>query len=149
MKHVERVALERMGGVGRRPATTDRLLLDIFDTIREPLLVLDADFRVIQTNRAFFRTFHVGPEETIGEVLFELGNGQWDIAALRTLSDRLAAEVEVYDVDVDHVFPGIGRKIMRINARLVIHEPGAPAVILLAIEDVTEQRLAEDRLAAQ
>jgi len=149
MKHPAVVGRASPGLVARRPAAADRLLLDIFDTIREPLLVLDADFRVTQTNRAFFRTFRVGPDETIGEVLFELGNGQWDIAALRTLSDRLAAEVEVYDVDVDHVFPGIGRKIMRINARLVIHEPGAPAVILLAIEDVTEQRLAEHRLAAQ
>ncbi len=139
-----------MEGIGSRPATTDRLLLDIFDTIREPLLVLDADFRVIQTNRAFFRTFRVGPEETIGEVLFELGDGQWNVPALRTLMrDRLTAEVEVYDVDVDHSFPGIGRKIMCVNARLVVHGPETPPVILLAIEDVTDRRFAEHRLAEQ
>jgi signal transduction histidine kinase len=150
MSHVEGVARAGRGVAAGRAAAADRLLLDIFDTIREPLLVLDADLRVTQTNRAFFRTFRVGPDETIGEVLFELGNGQWNVAALRTLlSDRLATEVEVDDVDIDHVFPGIGRKIMQVNARLVIHEPGAPAVILLAIEDITEQRLAEYRLAAQ
>ncbi len=150
MSHMEGVVRASRGVAASRPAAADRLLLDIFDTIREPLLVLDADLRVTQTNRAFFRTFHVGPDETIGEVLFELGNGQWDVAALRTLlSERLATEVEVEDVDVDHVFPGIGRKIMQVNARLVIHEPGAPAVILLAIEDITEQRLTERRLAAQ
>ena len=150
MKHVEGAVRASPGVVASRSAAADRLLLDIFDTIREPLLVLDADFRVTQTNRAFFRTFRVGPDETIGEVLFELGNGQWNVASLRALlTDRLTTEVEVYDVDVDHVFPGIGRKIMQLNARLVVHEPGAPAVILLAIEDVTEQRLTEHRLAAQ
>src|SRR5689334_24759089 len=127
MKHAAVVGRANPGLVARRPAAADRLLLDIFDTIREPLLVLDADFRVTQTNRAFFRTFRVGPDETIGEVLFELGDGQWDVAALRALlNDRLAAEPEVYDVDVDHVFPGIGRKIMQLNARRVVHEPGAP-----------------------
>jgi signal transduction histidine kinase len=145
-------AAVRTGPVTATPplAAATRLLLDIFDTVREPLLVLDADFRVTQTNRAFFRTFRVGPDETLGEVLFDLGNGQWNVAALRTLlRERLAAEAEVYDVEVDHVFPGIGRKIMRVNARLVIHEQGAPAAILLALEDVTEQRFAEHRLAAQ
>jgi PAS domain S-box-containing protein len=150
MKHVEPVAHTISNGIAGRLATTDRLLLDIFDTIREPLLVLDSDFRVIQTNRAFFRTFRVGPEETIGHVLFELGDGQWKVPALRTLmQDRLTAEVEVYDVDVDHVFPGIGRKIMRVNARRVVHAPGTQFIILLAIEDVTERRLAEHRVAEQ
>jgi light-regulated signal transduction histidine kinase (bacteriophytochrome) len=92
----------------------------------------------------------VGPDETIGQVLFELGDGQWNVAALHTLlRDRLAAEVEVYDVDVDHVFPGIGRKIMRVNAQRVIDESDTPPIILLAIEDVTARRFAEHRLAAQ
>jgi two-component system CheB/CheR fusion protein len=150
MKRAEGVAWANAGVVAGGLAATDRLLLDILETIREPLLVLDADFRVRQTNRAFFRTFRVGPEETLGQMLFELGDGQWNVAALHTLLlDRLTAEVGVYDVDVDHVFPRIGRKIMRVNARLVIHEPGAPAIILVAIEDVTEQRFTEHRLAAQ
>jgi signal transduction histidine kinase len=128
----------------------ERLLWDIIDTVREPLVVLDSDFRVTHTNRAFFHTFRVAPEDTIGEVLFALGDGQWDIAPLRALlHDRLAAERELYDVDVDHVFPGIGRKTMLLNARLVTHGPDVPRVILLAIEDVTEQRLTEGRLAAQ
>lgn len=133
-------------GVG--PA--QRLLMDIIDTVREPLLVLDAEFRVTHTNRAFFQTFRVEPENTIGEVLFALGDGQWDIPPLRALlHDRLATEPELYDVDVDHVFPGIGRKTMLLNARLVNHGPDAGRVILLAIEDVTEQRITERRLAAQ
>jgi PAS domain S-box-containing protein len=150
MKHVEGAAHGRSNGVASRLSTTDRLLLDIFDTIREPLLVLDEDFRVTQTNRAFCKTFRVGPEETIGQVIFELGDGQWDVPALRTLMhERLSAEVEVYDVDVDHFFPGIGRKIMRVNARHVVHGPETPPVILLAIEDVTDRRFAEHRVEQQ
>jgi light-regulated signal transduction histidine kinase (bacteriophytochrome) len=125
-------------------------LLDIIDTVREPLLVLDSEFRVTQANRAFFRTFRVAAKDTIGEALFSLGDGQWDIAPLRALLvDQLPAEAAVNDVDVDHVFPGIGRKTMLVNARIVSHEPDAPRAILLAIEDVTEQRLAERRLARQ
>ena len=135
---------------GTAQMVADRLLLDIIDTVHEPLLVLDADFRVTRTNRAFFRTFRVAPSDTLGKVLFDLGDGQWDIPPLRALlSDRLHAERELYDVDVDHVFPSIGRKIMLLNARLVSYDPDVPRVILLAIEDVTERRLAERRLAAQ
>lgn len=138
------------GGAATGVAPAERLLLDIIDTVREPLLVLDSDFRVTHTNRAFYQTFRVDRDDTIGEVLFALGDGQWNIAPLRELlSGRLAAESELYDVEVDHVFPGIGRKIMLLNARLVAHEPDLPRVILLAIEDVTERRLAERRLAAQ
>ena len=125
------------------------LLLAIIDTIRQPLLVLDHEFRVTTANRAFLRTFRVEPEDTIGEVLFALGDGQWDIAPLREiLVNRLGSETLLENVDFDHVFPGIGRKVMLLNARLVARAPGEPRIILLAIEDVTEQRATEWRLAA-
>lgn len=127
-----------------------RLLLDILDTVREPLIVLDAEFRVTQANRAFFRTFQVEPQDTIGEVLFALGDGQWDIPPLRELlRDKLAVEPQLNDFDVDHVFPGIGRKIMLLNARLVSQGPAFPRMILLAIEDITQRRFTEWRLADQ
>ena len=127
-----------------------RLLLDILDTVREPLLVLDHDFRVIQANRAFFRTFQVEPQDTIGTVLFALGDGQWDIAPLREmLRDKLPLESQLDDFDVDHAFPGIGRKIMLLNARLVSQGPNEPRIILLAIEDITQRRFTEWRLAEQ
>ena len=127
-----------------------RLLLDIIDTVREPLIALDAEFRVTQANRAFFRTFRVEPQDTIGEVLFTLGDGQWDIAPLRELlRDKLVVEPQLNDVDVDHLFPGIGRKIMLLNARLVSQGPSVPRMILLAIEDITERRFTEWRLAEQ
>ncbi len=129
---------------------TEQLLHEIIDTVREPLLVLDAGFRVSKANRAFFRVFRVEPEETIGEVLFTLGDGQWDIPTLRELlHNRLPLAAPLYDFDVDHVFPRIGRKIMLLNARLVAQGPGLPRVILLSIEDVTERRLMDKRLADQ
>jgi signal transduction histidine kinase len=146
----EKVSSAASGAAATGISPAERLLLDIIDTVREPLLVLDAEFRVTRTNRAFFQTFRVTPEGTIGKVLFDLGDRQWDIPPLRALLRcRLIAERELYDVDVDHVFPGIGRKIMLLNARLVTHGPGVPRAILLAIEDVTERRLTERRLAAQ
>ena len=127
-----------------------QLLLDIIDTVREPLLVLDPEFRVTQANRAFFSTFRVEPDDTIGKVLFTLGDGQWDIPALRELlRDKLTLAPHLYDFDVDHVFPGIGRKIMLLNARLVSQGPNMPRIILLAIEDITQRRFTEWRLADQ
>ena len=137
------------GGTGHVPAA-QQLLVDILDTIREPLLVLDHEFRVMHANRAFFRTFRVEPRDTIGAVLFDLGDGQWDIAPLREmLRDKLPVEAQLDDFDVDHVFPGIGRKIMMLNARLVSQGPNEPRIILLAIEDITERRFTEWRLADQ
>ena len=137
-------------GAARDVPAAQRLLLDIIDTVREPLIVLDAEFRVVQANRSFFHTFRVEPEDTIGEVLFALGDGQWDIAPLRELlRDKLAVEPQLNDFDVDHEFPGIGRKIMLLNARLVSQGPSLPRIILLAIEDITERRLTEWRLAEQ
>jgi len=138
------------GGVSGDVPAAHQLLIDIVDTVREPLIVLDPEFRVTQANRAFFRTFRVEPEDTIGEVLFTLGDGQWDIAPLRELlRNKLAVEPRLNDFDVDHVFPGIGRKIMLLNARLVSQGPNLPRIILLAIEDVTERRHTETRLAEQ
>jgi len=137
------------GGTGHVPAA-QQLLVDILDTVREPLLVLDHEFRVMQANRAFFRTFRVEPRDTIGTVLFDLGDGQWDIARLRELlRDKLPVEAQLDDFDVDHVFPGIGRKIMMLNARLVSQGPNEPRIILLAIEDITERRFTEWHLADQ
>lgn len=138
-----------VGVAGDVPAA-QQLLLDIIDTVREPLIVLDHEFRVTQANRSFFRTFLVEPKDTIGTVVFELGDGQWDIPAIRELlREKLAVEPEINDFDVDNVFPGIGRKIMQINARRVTQVPGLPRLILVAIEDVTERRTTEWRLAEQ
>jgi len=130
--------------------TALRLLADIVDAVREPLLVLDGDFRVTHANRSFFRTFEVTADDTIGESIFSLGNGQWDIAPLHTLlHHHLPLQAQLDDFDVEHVFPGIGRKVMLLNARLISYGQHVPRMILLAIEDVTERRRAEQLLAAQ
>ncbi len=129
---------------------TQQLLLDIIDTIREPLLVLDPEFCVTRANREFFRVFRVDPDDTIGKGLFSLGDGQWDIAPLRELlHNKLTVEPRLDDFEVDHAFPGIGRKIMLLNARLVSHGPDMPRTIVLAFEDITIRRYTEWRLAAQ
>jgi signal transduction histidine kinase len=128
----------------------EQLLLDIMDTVREPLIVVDADFHVTQANRSFFASFAVEPADTLGRSLFSLGDGQWDIPALRELlRDKLAVAPAVNDFDVDHLFPGIGRRIMRLNARVVRQGVEMPRVILIAIEDVTVRRFTEWRLQEQ
>jgi PAS domain S-box-containing protein len=117
---------------------------DIVDTVRTALLVLDEGLHVLSANRAFFRTFGVAPEETVGRPIYELGEGQWDIPALRTLlSEVIPLEESVEAFEVEHDFPVIGRKVMLLNARKV-YRPGKDApYLLLAIDDVTGERQAQ------
>lgn len=117
---------------------------DIVDTVREPLLILDADLCVRSANRAFYQTFQVSPEETEDHHIYELGNGQWDIPALRTLLEDIVPQSSVFnDFELEHDFPTIGRKLMLLNARKL--RPGDhPEFLVLAIEDVTEQRRIHD-----
>ena len=120
---------------------------NIVDTVREPLLILDATLRVRSANRAFYRAFHVVPEETEDRLIYELGNGQWDIPALRTLLEDIIPQKSVFDdFEIEHDFPAIGRRIMLLNARKL--RPGDHTEFLvLAMEDVTERRRAEQLLA--
>lgn len=114
----------------------------LIDSIREALLVLDWDLRVIRANLPFYETFQVSPTETEGRLVYELGNRQWDIPRLRQLLENVLPENNAFDdVEVDHEFEGIGRRIMLLNGRRLDHLD----LILLAIRDVTEQR----RLEAQ
>jgi len=147
---IERQPVPLVGdALGDIPAA-EQLLRDIMDTVRQPLIVLDAAFRVVLINGAFLSTFRVEPDDTIGRTLFALGGGQWDIPALRVLlRDKLALAPDPGDLDVDRVFPDIGRKIMRLNARVVLQELQRPRMILIAIDDVTERRATEWLLAEQ
>jgi two-component system CheB/CheR fusion protein len=112
---------------------------NIIATIREPLLVLDEKLKVISANRSFFTIFKVSQEETEGKYLYALGNKQWDIPKLRQLiEDVLPKQTQFEGYVVDHDFPEIGHRTMRLNARKVYADTGA-AMILLAIEDVTGQ----------
>ena len=114
----------------------------IIDTVREPILVLDQDLRVITASRAFYRTFKVGLTE--GRLLYELGNGHWDIPKLRLLLERIVPENSVMeDYEVEFEFPNVGPRTMCLNARKVFYEEGSHTTILLGIEDVTRQRVLE------
>ena len=117
---------------------------NIVDTVREPLLILDTTLRVQSANRAFYRTFHVTPEETEKRLIYELGNGQWDIPDLRTLLEDIVPKSSVFnDFELEHDFPVIGRRVMLLNARTL--RPGSHAeLVVLAMEDVTERRGAEE-----
>ena len=121
---------------------------DIVDTVREPLLVLDVDLRVRQANRSFYRTFRVAQEDTEGRLVYELGNHQWDISALRRLlEDVLPQNTAFDDFEVAHNFESIGPKVMLLNARRVYRESNHTGSILLAIEDITERRRLEGERA--
>jgi len=110
----------------------------IVDTVREPLIVLNGRFEVISVSRAFYATFEVTPEETIGRVLYELGNNQWDIPGLHELlEDVLPKNRSFENFEVEHDFPGIGQKKMLLNAREIIGPEGTPHLILLAMEVIT------------
>jgi two-component sensor histidine kinase len=116
----------------------------IVDTVREPVIVLDKNLRVIAASRSFYSSFKVGPEETQGRLLYALGDGQWDIPTLRVLLDKIIPEHGVMeDYEVEHEFPGVGHRTMRLNARQVFYEGGADTTILIGIEDVTERRILE------
>src|ERR1700692_2356980 len=106
--------------VRRAPPVREVEPLDIVETIREGLLVLEPDLTVRFANRAFCDTFAVVPEETVGRKLYELGKGQWDIPELRSLIETIlpvGATIEAFEVD--RVFPSIGRRVMVLNARKV------------------------------
>ena len=100
------------------------VFLDVFTSIlgsvREPLVVLDSDFKVIKANHSFYMTFHVKPKETEGVLIYDLGSRQWDIPKLRELlEDILPGNTEFKDFEVEHVFESIGSKIMHLNARRI------------------------------
>ncbi len=117
----------------------------IVDTVREPLLVLSADLRVRKANRSFYRTFKVTPEETVGRLIYDLGNQQWDIPWLRKLLEEVLPQDSAFDdFEVEHVFPAIGRKFMLLNARRICRQDNQTEFILLAIEDTSERRQAEE-----
>src|SRR5580658_10724066 len=116
----------------------------IVDTVREPVLVLDKDLRVIAASRSFYSAFKVSPEDTNGRLLYALGDGQWDIPKLRVLLEKIIPEQGVMEgYEVEHEFPGLGSRTMRVNARQVFHEGGAGKTILLGMEDITERRILE------
>src|SRR6202162_5659090 len=120
--------------------------LNIVDTVREPLLMLDATLRVRSANRAFYQTFQVSAEETENRLIYELGNGQWDIPDLRTLLEDIVPKSSVFnDFELEHDFPAIGRRVMLLNARK-LQAGHHGELLVLAMEDVTARKRAEEAL---
>jgi two-component system, chemotaxis family, CheB/CheR fusion protein len=117
----------------------------VIETIRDPLLILQPDLRVEAANPAFYQLFQVHPADTLGWCIYDLGNGQWAIPALRTLlEDILPRQTVFHDFEVSHTFAQLGPRTMLLNARRVDHLQR----ILLAIEDITSRKHAETLLRA-
>jgi PAS domain S-box-containing protein len=120
---------------------------NIIDTIREPLLAIDKDLRIIKASRSFYHFFKVTAEETIGKLIYELGNHQWDIPKLKELLEEIIPKKNTFDnYEVEHNFSTIGKRVMLLNARQVKRAFGKEKIILLAIEDITERKGKEDTL---
>jgi len=120
----------------------------IINTVREPLIVMDQDLRVVTASRSFYEFFKVKPEETVGQLIYDLGNKQWDIPKLQTLLEEILLKDKKFDdYEVEHDFSNIGQKIMLLNARRITQKEIGSQLILLAIEDVTEKMRLQRELA--
>jgi PAS domain S-box-containing protein len=125
----------------------DDYFKNIFNTVHEGILILDENLRVLSANRSFFKIFKVDSANTIGSLLYDLGNGQWNIPNLRLLlEDILPKNDTVDDYEIEHNFESIGQKTMLLNACKIVEKENDLPIILLAIEDITERKRLEDAL---
>src|SRR4030042_3703332 len=119
----------------------------IINTIREPLIALNQDLRVVSVSRSFYEFFKVNPKETLGQLIYDLGNKKWNIPKRRELLETILPQQATFDnYEVEHDFATIGRRIMLLNARQIQRVLGKERIILLAIEDITERREIENGL---
>jgi len=115
---------------------------DLMDSMRDPVLVLDADLRVVSANRAYSSTFELSLKEVEGKLLVELGGGQWDIPELLGMLNEVLEKDTTFDAfEVDREFEKTGSRIMLLNARRIDRGPGKPHRIVLVMEDATVSRL--------
>lgn len=136
IKQLEELLLESKSQLKEANAYAESIIA----TVREPLIVLDAELRIVSVNRSFYTTFQVTPEETEKCFIYELGNRQWDIPALRKLLEEILPQnAQFENFVVEHKFPKIGRKHMLLNARRILWNGEHTRLILLAIEDVTKR----------
>jgi len=129
----------------KRAATINREAREyaesVFDTVRQPIVVLDAELRVLSASRFFYEFFKVKPEETEKQYIYDLGNRQWDIPKLRELLQGILPKTTTFDdYEIEHDFPDIGKRIMSLNARKIFSEGGKTQLIVLAMEDITWRR---------
>ncbi len=118
----------------------------IVETVREPLVVLDEQLRVVTANRSFYNFFRTSQAVTEGAALHELGDGQWGAPALRELLEKARSQDRPFEnFQLEQDFPGIGRRAMLLSARRIASADGKPELILLAMEDVTQRKRAEEQ----
>src|SRR3989339_2149681 len=114
---------------------------NIINTVREPLLLLDKELRVVKASHSFYDFFKVSSDETIGTLIYDLGNHQWNIPKLRELLETILPQKTSFDnYEVEHDFATIGKRTMLLNARQIKRALGKERIILLAIEDITERK---------
>ncbi len=117
----------------------------IINTVREPLIMLYEDLSVALANRSFYQAFKVKPGETEGQLIYDLGNRQWDIPKLRELLEDILPKTTSFDnFEVEHDFPDIGKRIMLLNACRIYLEANRTKLIILTIEDITERKKIEE-----
>lgn len=113
----------------------------IVETVREPLIILDGNLRIKTANKAFFDAFKVEKKETYNKLIFELGNGQWDIPELKKLLKKILPKNSHFEnFEVTHTFDDIGTRTMMLNARRIVLEGHKTELVLLAIEDITHKK---------
>ncbi len=115
----------------------------LVDVARESFLILDADLRVVSANPTFYQTFRVSKKQTEDILLYDLGNGQWDIPTLKSLlEDILPKKKVVENYEVNHIFQTIGEKTILLNSKQI----DSVQLIILAMEDITERKELENKL---
>jgi len=133
-----------MSNTNKLDDSTLHYLNTLVDVSRESFLILDADFRIISANNVFYQNFQVKSSQTVGKLIFDLGNGQWDIPELKKLlNEILPAKKVIKDYEVKHIFPTIGKKTILLNARQI----DSVQLIVLAMEDITEREELRSKLA--
>jgi len=125
-----------------------RYVEGMLSSIKQPILVLDPDLRIKTANEYFYRTYKVTPDETLGKFIYDLGNKQWDIYALRMLLEKILPEKGVVtNFEVTHNFPDIGLKTMVVNACQIYQKGVAVQLILASSEDVTNRKQLEESVS--
>ncbi|HKW96237.1 MAG TPA: chemotaxis protein CheB [Bryobacteraceae bacterium] len=119
----------------------------VIDTVRSPLFVLDNELRIKFSNPAFYQMFQLSRPEVHGHLIYEIGNGQWNFPAFHDLLDRLLPEkARLDDIEIDHEFPNIGRRVMLFNARRLEAAERQSEMVLISLEDITERKRSEETL---
>jgi two-component system, chemotaxis family, CheB/CheR fusion protein len=140
-EHVVQGLVLNIIDITQEKKAAQELVESLVNTVCEPMLMLDGDLRIISANAAFYKTFQVVKEKTEKQLIYDIGNRQWDIPRLRVLLEEiLPKNTRFNDYKVDHTFPTIGHKIMLLNAHRIIAVSGQKPLILLAIADITKRK---------